>query len=659
VTFVVYAPSLKSDFVSDARLEINEGFITSLANLPTLFSLKILSMPLMLADRPGEMLYLMLNAALWGKDPFGYHLGSNLLHAANVALLFVLMRRLVAADAPGLARNHPIKVNLAMAVATLLFALHPVATESVAEVSFSSCLLVAFFTLLALVAATTFRPDHLRTALTAGGAGLLCVFAAVLAKESGLTAALLLIVYWFLFRRSERLKPWLFFLGAASAVTVGVLFVILHTAVSRQLKLEYLGGSFSQVFLIQPQLWVFMMGQLLWPAHLSAAYEMVDMNLPSTPLALVTFFAVVSLQAWLAVKSRLGALGVATYWLSLTTVSNFVPLFCIVADRYYYLPLAGLAMQVTALLLMTLPSRWGYGLGMACGVMALIPLTQLTVQREAVFATEFSLYDDTMNVSPHSSLVHNSLALAYFQKGQIDKAMTQYEQTLQIDPTNSCAYVSLGIIHLRRGEADEAMALFQNALEIDPHDEDAHCSLGIALCQSGRLDEGIDQLHQALAIYPLDVTAHNNLGLALDQQGQASQALAEFQTAVSLDPGSPSPRYNLGNALARQGAWAGAIEQFQKVVEADPGNFEALTNLGVALVHAGRFDDAIVQYHKALQIHPDSADLHDNLGVALIQKGQVDEAVSEFQEALRLKPDYSAAQANLAKAMNAQKAGHK
>ena len=42
-------------------------------------------MNLMLGSRPGQLLYLMANAALWGIDPWGYHLGSNLLHAANVA----------------------------------------------------------------------------------------------------------------------------------------------------------------------------------------------------------------------------------------------------------------------------------------------------------------------------------------------------------------------------------------------------------------------------------------------------------------------------------------------------------------------------------------------------------------------------------------------
>ena len=90
VTFLAYGPSLGSDFIYDARKEIlEEGFITSLSNLPAVLSLQVLGMNIMLEDRPGQLLYMMLNAAVWGREPFGYHLCSNLLHATNVALLFV------------------------------------------------------------------------------------------------------------------------------------------------------------------------------------------------------------------------------------------------------------------------------------------------------------------------------------------------------------------------------------------------------------------------------------------------------------------------------------------------------------------------------------------------------------------------------------------
>ena len=220
-TFLIYWPSLQSDFVYDARLEIlDEGFITSPANLPSVLSFKVLGMDLILGSRPGQLLYLMLIAAFSGKEPFGYHLCSNLLHAANVALLFVLLRRLMMKELPGLIGNGSLKIQLAAAAVALIFAVHPVAVESVAEVSYSSSLLVTLFTLLALLAATAFHAENFRSAMWAGGAAALCSFAAVTCKESGIAVPLALIVYWYVFRRSEARGPWLLFLGAAVAITV-------------------------------------------------------------------------------------------------------------------------------------------------------------------------------------------------------------------------------------------------------------------------------------------------------------------------------------------------------------------------------------------------------------------------------------------------------
>jgi tetratricopeptide (TPR) repeat protein len=650
IAFLVYCPSLKSDFVSDARLEIDEGFVTSLSNLPTLFSPTVLGMNLMLSDRPGEIFYLMLNSALWGKNPFGYHLCSILLHAANVALLFVLLRRLAGVDEEELVRTRSFHVQAGLAVAVLIFALHPITVEAVAEVSMSSTLLVTLFTLLAVLAVTRFSPDNLRASAFASVGALLCVFAAVLCKESGIAVASMMIVYWWLYRRSEKKGPWLALLGAAVAVTVAVIAVILLTAVSRQLKQEYLGGSFGQVFLVQPKLWVYMMWQVLWPSHLSADYVLTDMNLPSTRDAITILLIVLALQGWLAFKSRTGAMGVAMYWIGLATVSNFVPLYCVVADRFYYLPLAGVAMQLAALLLMAMRVPRVYEIATGACVVAFFPLAMLTVDRQAVFANDLALGEATLKLSPHSTLMQNSMALAYFRQGQLGQAMDHYRQALEIDPKNSCAYISLGMIHLQQNDPDTAIGLFTRALTIDPEDDDAHCSLGMALCQTGKMEEGIDHLQQAVKIDPANITARANLGMALAQQGRTDEAITQFEAALVRAPSSSQIHSHLAGALARKGQMDQAIAQYQEALKDNPDDFEAMLDLGVALAHAGRFDEAIEQERKALQVRPDSPDLHDNLGVALAQKGDKDAAIAEFEEALKLNPDFAPAQQNLIRA---------
>ncbi|HUB67860.1 MAG TPA: tetratricopeptide repeat protein [Candidatus Methylacidiphilales bacterium] len=517
VTFLAYWPSLKSDFVYDARIEIlQEGFITSLSNLPAVLSLKVLGMNLMLADRPGQILYLMLNAAFWGKDPWGYHLGSNLLHAANAALLFVFLRRLAIAELSWLAEHNILRTEIAIGAVTLIFALHPIAVEPVSGINFSSDLLVTFFTLLALLAATVFRVDHFGIAVGAGGVGTLCSFLAVSCKESGIAAALLLIIYWFLFRRQEAKVPWLLFLGAAASATAAFLATRFLLAAPGQAPLGYLGGSLSQVFLLQPRLWVFMMGKLLWPAGFSADYTLQNLDGMGVSVAWPVLVVVILLQGWLAMKSRLGAMGVAIYWLGLATVSNFMPLHRALADRFYYLPLTGVAAQLLALLLMTLKSRFRFWLATGAALAALLPLTLLTLAREEVFTNDLSLWADTLRVSPFSVIAYNNYGLA------------------------------LG----RAGRLDEAISVYQKALTLNSNFPDSHNNLAWTLLQKGELDGAITQCQRALEIDPHYADAHENLGVALFKKGDVEHALAQFQQAAQLDPGNNQDRENLAGAEA-------------------------------------------------------------------------------------------------------------
>jgi len=571
VAFGVYAPSLRSDFVYDARTEIiEEGFITSLSNLPAVLSLKVLGMNLMLGTRPGQLLYLMLIAAVCGKEPFGYHLCSNLLHAANVALLFILLRRLLSTEITGLVRRDVLKVQLATVAVTLIFALHPLAVESVAEVSYSSGLLVTFFTLLALLAATAFHPENFRAALITGALGTLCVFFAVTCKESGLTATLLLIAYRFLFRRQDTNPRWLWFLGAAMMVTAVFLAARFLLAPPAQEKSHYLGGSFFHALSIQPRLWVSMMGKLVWPVQLSASYTLENVSGISTIVAFIVLFVVVLLQVGLAAKSRIGALGVALYWLGLVTVSNFIPLYCPMADRFYYLPLAGVAMQLLALLLMTLKSGPGFWVATTLVLGAILPLTLLTLTREEVFASNFSLWSDTVQASPFSSTAHYNFGNILLQKKRVDEAIAQFQKALEIRPAYSNAHDNLGLAYTRKGQNREAIAEFQKASEIDPNNQMAHDNLGNAFAKNGQMDEAMAEFQKALAIKPNDLEAHGNLGAVLLQKGRIDDAMVQFQIVLAIDPTIAETHCNIGNVLLLKGRADEAIIEFQEALRLKP-----------------------------------------------------------------------------------------
>ena len=180
ITFAAFSATLSADFVYDARMQILTGdFIHDWRNWPAVLSGRVLGMDVLDFNRPAMLASLMLDAAVWGKEPFGYHLTSVLLHVANVLLIWLAIREMTVAE------GRPEKLLPAL-LAALVFALHPIVTEAVCEPSFREDLLVVLCTLSALVLAMRHDPatpgSDTRRAV---GCTLLCLLA-IASKEAGI-----------------------------------------------------------------------------------------------------------------------------------------------------------------------------------------------------------------------------------------------------------------------------------------------------------------------------------------------------------------------------------------------------------------------------------------------------------------------------------------
>ncbi|HEX3879888.1 MAG TPA: hypothetical protein VHW24_23055, partial [Bryobacteraceae bacterium] len=94
--------------------------------------------------RPVLVVSYWLNYHFWGESPFSFHFANVVIHFVNSALVFLVLRRLL--QKAGWAGRKP---QLASAVGALIFAIHPLQTESVSYVAGRSESLASFFLLLA------------------------------------------------------------------------------------------------------------------------------------------------------------------------------------------------------------------------------------------------------------------------------------------------------------------------------------------------------------------------------------------------------------------------------------------------------------------------------------------------------------------------------
>lgn len=148
VTFFAYANTLFNDFAYDDQTQIlKNDFIKDLRNAPKAMVTEAWywraqqdkdpseqDKPSTPYYRPIVMIYLMIAWSLFGTSAAGWHLLNILFHLAVVYFLFLLLEK-VTGD-----------LKLA-AVASLLFAIHPMRSESVAWISGATDLLLCLFLL--------------------------------------------------------------------------------------------------------------------------------------------------------------------------------------------------------------------------------------------------------------------------------------------------------------------------------------------------------------------------------------------------------------------------------------------------------------------------------------------------------------------------------
>lgn len=473
LAFGLYLPSLKSEFVYDARAQIQEdSYIHVPAHGWNIVSLGVLSEDVLDRNRPVHLLSLWTDSMLWGKRPFGYHLTSNLLHASTVMLLFLLLSKLGRNERGATARL----AWCAAFMGALWFAVHPVHVETVAEVSYREDLLATLLLLAGLYAATIFAVQQGAARVAAAALCVVCILGAAGSKETGFAGPFLLACYAGLYHRHDNFRPWAILL-AVSFVTVGIFGAaqfLLRPEASEIFtdKPGYPGGSLAAALQIQPRLWTFLWGQLAWPGNLSANYlpSHIAGISPAAGWAVLTI--VLGAQIALSLKSRMACLGTAVFWLGFAPVSNFVPLFRPLADRFLYLPGAGTAFLLAAIVLLAGRRQAVLVVLAAAWAVMISVLTWQTCRRQPVFSSDLSLWEDTVQKSPDSAEAFSNRGYAHYEVGAYSAAHQDLQQALILTQGRQPqVWGGLALVFERTGDPHRAEEALQNAIRIDPRYE--------------------------------------------------------------------------------------------------------------------------------------------------------------------------------------------
>jgi hypothetical protein len=476
-----------------------------------------------------------LNYQFGGMDAWGYHLANLLLHGINVALFYLVARRLLAAagDAGAQAGRAEPTVSASAAIAALVFGVHPLRVEPVAWISGRPDLLSATFALLAtwayLRAVDGTGPARRGRVLGAAAA----LAAAVLSKGVALLlpAALLLLDVYPL-RRLGRVGGWTLVKEKLPLLIVTLLALGVVGRALREGAVLTSGSDFGMLARLAVAAHSFVVSAIRFacPISLSPLYEMparISVSEPRFALGLAT--AVVVTAGLLAARRRWPA-GLAAWTFSIIMLSPTSAAVRqgadLAPDRYSYL--AGL----------------GFALLVGGGARAVLRMVQRGVVSLPMARA----------VAAAALVTIAGLGFASWTYAEVWRdSETLWRWAVEIDPACSVCHGKLGesVLGGPRGaeRAAEAEDPLRRAITLRPDLPDAYFNLGTALVLQGRYAEAEVPLRAFMERAPHSASGPERLGLVYLLEGRHEAAIPPLRDALNRNPNAPGLRGYLEQAL--------------------------------------------------------------------------------------------------------------
>jgi Flp pilus assembly protein TadD len=606
-----------------------------------------------------------LTYAIYGLEPYGYHLVSVLFHAVNVVLVHLLSVRLVTRSMPEVASRLGAGLGWLCGIPVLLYAVHPLRVEMVAWASPQAYLPSITLSLLATLAYLKAHPSSqvFRRSWMIGSSVLVAL--AVLTKGSAVVLPFVFLILdaYPLGRLGSGQPAWPAVRKAVFEKSPILVFCLAFTAVAFVAKALWLESEANT-----GPLWVgriaqasfgiwFYLAKTAWPFGLSAFYPRPEGENFQTPLFAASFVGValaVSAAVWFRKEWPWLLAALAAY---LVIVSPYLGLVRVgvplVADRYGHGPIITWAVLGCAGLCRIFQRRWprpvllGAGAGalaLACG---LIGLCQAQCR---VWGSNERLWKQALGQAGWSADLHDIMGSSLTDQGKIERAVGELHEALRIRPRFFEATYHLGVALNLRGDTSGAIACFRKARTLRPKDARVHLSLGGALMHQGNLDEAVALYREGVRLQPDFANLHFSLGVALLDQREVDEAIKELTKAAKLRPWHAETHSALAGALALRGRLDDAVIHYREALQLDPDRSAARINLGLALARQGRSAAAIAELREAVERDAENPEAHHVLAAILASSGRIREAAAEFEEVLRLHPGHAQARAFLARA---------
>lgn len=491
--------------------------------------------------RPLLMATFALNYFIGGLDVFSYHLLNFFLHTLCSFFVFFItlffLRTTYGEKEFNLTRH-----QFTALFASLIFAVHPVQTESVTYITGRSSLLMALFFLAAFWTYTRYVLNGSVYHLFLSSISFIC---ALLVKETAITLIMVLILFNLFFPLARTWKRRLFSLFPYFILSAIYLMMRVHFFGSLKYGSQPIRPIYDNL-LTQIRAWVYSLGTLVLPLNLNVDYDFPISRsiLEGEVLFSIFVLTAIALVIWKIAKSY-RPVGFFALWfvVNLAPTSSIIPLEDVITDRWLYLPSVGFAV------IMAFAAEWIFRVKVSMSTrvvkMVFFFLCALVVElygfevilRNFTWRSYWTLWEDAVEKSPNKCKPHLGLGIALNQAGYSDEAIKEFKRAAVLNPRGGEAYLNLGYVYYSQGKLEESIQANKKAIVLSPRlSPEAHNNLGMAYLHQGRKEEALHELQRALEIRPLYARPYLNLGNIYEKEGNIDKAIPLVEKAVKLEP---------------------------------------------------------------------------------------------------------------------------
>ena len=576
VTFLVFGNSLNNKYAYDDKPVIEKNYLVQkgLKGIPALLTTDFWAGYTGVNQanpsyRPLPLVTLAVEHQVWGLNPAVNHFFNLLFYGFCCVMVFLLMREFFGERYPYL----PI-------ITALVFCVHPIHSEVVANVKGRDDILALMNGLLALYLSYKYAQNQNKRHLMWG---LAFYFFALLSKEHIITwaAVIPLSLYFFTQLPVKKIVSYATPFWVLSLVFMLIRYKIVGGVVQRTdaldnplLRAEGAGELWASKIAVMGMF----IKKLLIPYPMSSDYsfDAIPLSNWGSPEVYVwlAVYGVLAYFAWKGLASKkVYSYAILLFLITIAPISNILFNYVVAfAERAMFTPSLGFV-----LLLCTIGySLYAYvrsrsrisekGLNQAFLAITIALgacYAWWAFQRNPVWKDDLTLFSTDVKTQPNSVRLNMNYAEELIDKNtqqnpvaindELREAQQCIDKIKSLTPDLARVHLVAGSLDKITGDYESAEKAFLKAKEIDPNNPRIYFNLGIVAQFKEDLEGAKANYEKALEIFPNYAAVLSNLAVIYGRQNQLDKCIELLERSVALEPEGNSAYANLERAYSLKG----------------------------------------------------------------------------------------------------------